>query len=129
MRFTRHLASDRERRAAALHHGALRQRKVNVNLGDAIRALDLHGSHGPIDVTIPATPKAVVSIVADTGDEITLRLPRDFAADLISLETTGFIDTTAFPDVQSGKPRGAAGTGAKSITLRAGAGRITLLAR
>jgi hypothetical protein len=111
--------------------------RVEVSLGDAVREVDLHGSHGPIEVAVPATTGAVITIVADTGDDIVLRLPRDFAADLITLETSGATDTSAFPDVQSGKGRGSAGLGATSITLRSvgaaraatAGGRLVLLVR
>jgi hypothetical protein len=109
--------------------------RVGVALGAAVRELDLRGSGGPIEVAIPSTKGAVITIIADTGDEVILRLPRDFAADAITLETGGPVDTAAFPDVQSGKGRGAAGAGAKSITVRSAAafggvgGRILVLAQ
>ena len=108
--------------------------RVAISLGAEVRELDVHASHGPIEVTVPATRGAILSIVADTGDDVVLRLPPDFAADAITLETGGAVDTAAFPDVRSGKGRGAAGLGAKSITVRSAApgstgGRVVLLAQ
>jgi hypothetical protein len=105
-----------------------------IALADAVRALDVHASRGAIDVSVPATKGAVIAIIADTGDDIVLRLPADFATDVITLDTGGPIDTAAFPDVQSGKGRGGAGLGAKSITVQSArtssvGGRIVLLAR
>lgn len=107
---------------------------VSVSLGTALAELDVHGSRGAIEITVPATKGAIVSITADTGDDILLRLPRDFAADVITLDTSGAIDSAAFPDVRSGQGRGIAGEGAKSITLRSArtgnaGGRIVLLAQ
>jgi len=94
--------------------------KVGVSLAPAsVKGLDLTASNAG----------AVISIVAATGDDVVLRLPRDFAADSITLETTGALDTLAFPDVQSGKGRGAAGAGAKSIAVRSSSGRISLVAQ
>jgi hypothetical protein len=102
--------------------------------GAEVAELDLHASNGAIDVTTPTTKGATITVVAETGDDITLHLPSDFAADFIVIDTVaGLVDTSAFPDVQSGKGRGTAGTGAKSITLSSVAvdggprGRIVLL--
>ncbi len=104
--------------------------KVGISLAPAaVKGLDLTASNGSIDVAVPSNAGAVISIVAATGDDVVLRLPRDFAADSITLETTGAIDTLAFPDVQSGKGRGAAGAGAKSIAVRSSRGRISLVAQ
>jgi hypothetical protein len=66
---------------------------------------------------------ATLSIVSDSGDVVTLRLPRDFATDALVLDAAA-VDTSAFPDVQAGKGRGQAGVGAKTITVQAG--RIVL---
>jgi hypothetical protein len=100
--------------------------KVGVAFGSAALAeLDLRASHGLIDVTTSAPAGATIIIVSETGDDVTLRLPRDFATDALLLEAPAErIDTTAFPDAASGRGRGEAGRGAKSITVRAG--RVTL---
>jgi hypothetical protein len=106
-----------------------------VDLGAAtLGTLEVHGSNGGLQVTAPTTPGASITIVAETGDDVVLRLAADFSADLITLETTGSVDTSAFPDVQPGKGRGAAGQGARSISVRcvrtgAAAGAIVLARR
>ncbi len=98
--------------------------KVGVALGSAVLAgLDLHASGGSIDASVSTTQGAVITLVSDTADVVTLRLPPDFATDALVLEAP-VVDTSAFPDVQAGKGRGAAGVGAKSITVQAG--RIVL---
>jgi hypothetical protein len=108
---------------------------VLVDLGAAtLGTLEVHGSLGRLQVTAPTTPGASITIVAETGGDVLLRLAADFSADLITLETTGTVDTSAFPDVQSGKGRGAAGQGARTITVRcvstgAAAGAIVLARR
>ena len=96
--------------------------KVVVTLvGAVISALELHASHGTVDVAIPATLGATIAIVSETGEDITLRLPEDFAADVVTIDgPSAKVDTTAFPDLQVGKGRGAAGTGARSISVRSG---------
>lgn len=94
---------------------------VVATLGGAMLGmLDLHGSHGNIDVTTPSRPGATITIVSETGQDVVLRLPADFAADAIALEAPR-VDTTAFPDLQLGKGRGEPGRGAKRITVRGGA--------
>ncbi len=104
--------------------------KVGVTLAStSLKGLDLTASNGALDVAVPSNAGAVISIVTATGDDIVLRLPRDFAADAVTLETTGVIDTAAFPDVQSGKGRGVSGAGAKSIAVRSSSGRISLVAQ
>lgn len=104
--------------------------KVGIALAAAtVKGLDLTASNGTIDVAVPSNAGAVIALVAATGDDVVLRLPRDFAADSITLETTGPVDTLAFPDVQSGKGRGPAGAGAKSIAVRSSSGRISLVAQ
>jgi hypothetical protein len=98
--------------------------KVVVSLvGTALGALDVHGSNGPLDVACSVMPGATLAFASETGDVVTLRLPRDFATDALALEAPS-VDTSAFPDVQAGKGRGEVGRGAKSITVRAG--RIVL---
>lgn len=93
--------------------------------GATLKSLELHGSLGKIEVTAPTTHDATILIVAETGDDVVLRLAPDFAADAIVLEAPPErIDTTAFPDLQRGNGRGEPGRGAKSITVRAG--RIVL---
>jgi hypothetical protein len=102
--------------------------KVGVSFDGAVLGeLDLHASHGVIDVSTPATKGATITIVSETNDEITLRLPADFAADSIVLDApAGMIDTAAFPDLAAGatKVRGEVGRGAKLISVRGG--RIVL---
>lgn len=100
--------------------------KVGVSLGGAALAeLDVHATSGPIDATTPATQGASITLVSETGDVVTLRLPRDFAADALVLDApAGAVDTSAFPDVRSGAGRGEPGRGTRSITVRAG--RIVL---
>ena len=97
---------------------------VGVSLaGAALAGLDVHASNGSIDASVSTTPGSVLSIVSDTADVVTLRLPRDFATDALVLQAPA-IDTSAFPDVQAGKGRGETGVGAKTITVQAG--RIVL---
>ena len=98
-----------------------------MSLTGVLANVSLHASHGALDVTVPASPGAVIEIVADTGDAITIHLARDFATEALTLDTQGAIDTSAFPDVMTGQARGALGAGAKSITARSmGAGAIVL---
>jgi hypothetical protein len=96
--------------------------KVGVSLGSAFLAeLDVRASNGAIDATTSVTQGASLTIVSETGDLVTLRLPRDFAADTLVLDApAGAVDTSAFADVQAGKGRGEVGRGAKTITVRAG---------
>ena len=99
--------------------------KVGVSLGSAALAgLDVHASNGSIDASVSTTQGAILSIVSDTADVVTLRLPLDFATDALVLMAPA-VDTSAFPDVQAGKGRGQAGVGAKTITVQAG--RIVLV--
>lgn len=100
--------------------------------GAVLGELDLHASHGTVDVTTSTTQGSTITIVSETGDDVTVRLPGAFSADTIVLETAaGKVDTSAFPDLQLGKGRGEAGKGAKSITVRsvaaAASGRIVLV--
>lgn len=89
--------------------------------GATLERLELHGSNGRMTVTTPATPGSTILLVAETGDEVVLRLRADFATDALVLEApAGAIDTTAFPGLQSGQGRGVPGSGATSITVRAG---------
>jgi hypothetical protein len=110
--------------------------KVGVSFaGVQLAELDLHASHGSVDVVVDTTKGAAITVVSETGDDITLHLAPDFAADAVTIETLpAQIDTTAFPDFVIGKGRGAAGAGAKTIMLRSGVtgglqGRIVLLSR
>ena len=80
--------------------------KVGLSLGGAALAvLDLQASNGPIDATTSATQGATLTIVSQTGDVVTLRLPRDFATDVARARCAS-VDSSAFPDVQAGKGRG-----------------------
>jgi hypothetical protein len=91
-----------------------------------LRSLELYGRSGRIEITSSATSNATILIVEETGGDVVLRLPPDFAADALVLEApAASIDTTAFPDLLPGAVgRGELGRGAKSITVRAG--RIVL---
>lgn len=101
--------------------------RAELDRASFIGSFELRGSLGAIDVTVPSNRAAVITVIAESGDPVILRLPPAFAADLVALETApGNIDVVAFPDVASGKGRGAAGQGAKSITVRT-TGRITLV--
>jgi hypothetical protein len=102
--------------------------------GAQLAELTLYASHGTIDVRTATTQGASITIVSETGDDITLHLPGDFQADAIVLDTaSGNVDTSAFTDMQAGKGRGAISAGAKLITVRSTAsgggasGRIVLL--
>lgn len=101
--------------------------------GAQLAELTLYASHGTIDVRTATTQGASITIVSETGDDITLHLPGDFQADAIVLDAAGGnVDTSAFADLQAGKGRGAIGAGAKLITVRSTAsggasGRIVLL--
>lgn len=60
--------------------------KVGLALASAALAeLDVHATNGAIDATTSATQGASLTLVSETGDLVTLRLPRDFAADAIVL--------------------------------------------
>ncbi|MEA2747565.1 MAG: hypothetical protein QOI41_1708 [Myxococcales bacterium] len=81
--------------------------------------LTLSASHGTVDVKTATTQGATITVVSETGDDVTLRLPADFQADSIVLDgAADKIDTSAFPDLQTGKGRGQVGAGAKLITVR-----------
>jgi hypothetical protein len=108
--------------------------KVGVAFDSAqLAELTLYASHGTIDVRTATTQGASITIVSETGDDITLHLPGDFQADAIVLDAaSGDVDTSAFADLQAGKGRGAIGAGAKLITVRSTApggasGHIVLL--
>ncbi|MDB4944085.1 MAG: hypothetical protein JWP97_3619 [Labilithrix sp.] len=99
-------------------------------LDGRLRNVSLHARSGPIDVSLVTTPGAALEVVSETGQDVTVRLRPTFAADLVTIETGGAIDTAAFPDVVVGKPRGAPGAGARSLVIRSvGGGRVTLAAR
>jgi len=108
--------------------------KVGVAFdGAQLAELTLYASHGTIDVKTATTQGATITIVSETGDDVTLRLPGDFQADAIALDAPADkIDTSAFADLQPGKGRGQVGLGAKLISVRTGApggasGRIVLV--
>jgi len=91
--------------------------------GAQLAELTLQASHGTIDVKTATTQGSVITIVSDTGDDITLRLPADFQADAILLDAPADkIDTSAFADVvHTGKGRGQLGLGARLISVRSSA--------
>jgi hypothetical protein len=108
--------------------------KVGVAFDSAqLAELTLYASHGTIDVRAATTKGASITIVSETGDDITLHLPGDFQADAIVLDAaSGNVDTSAFADLQAGKGRGEIGAGAKLISVRSNApsgtsGRIVLV--
>jgi len=109
--------------------------KVGVAFdGAQVGELTLSASHGTIDVKTATTQGAVITVVSETGDDVTLRLPPDFQADSIMLDgAADKIDTSAFADVKNGSGRGQPGAGAKLITVRSTAldggtsGRIVLV--
>jgi hypothetical protein len=109
--------------------------KVSVAVdGAQLAELTVTASHGAMDVKTATTQGATITVVSETGDDVTLRLPPDFQADAIALDgASGMIDTSAFADVKNGSGRGQADAGAKLITVRSAAtdggagGRIVLV--
>ncbi len=109
--------------------------KVSVAFdGAQVAELTVTASHGAMDVKTATTQGATITVVSETGDDVTLRLPPDFQADLITLGgSSGNVDTSAFADVKNGGGRGQAGAGAKLIEVRSSgtdggtAGRIVLV--
>lgn len=108
--------------------------KVSVAFdGAQLAELTVSASNGTIDAKTATTQGASITIVSETGDDVTLRLPADFQADAIALDAPADkIDTSAFPDLQPGKGRGQVGLGAKLISVRTVApggasGRIVLV--
>jgi hypothetical protein len=91
---------------------------VNVLLqGVRFKNLAVKAS-GNVEIAASATPSATISAVSDSGRNVVLWLPGDFAADAISLSAgRGSIDLSDFPDVRAGGGRGAAGAGFRSISL------------
>jgi len=109
--------------------------KVSVAVdGAQLAELTVTASHGALDVKTATTQGAIITVLSETGDDVTLRLPADFQADLITIAgASGNIDTSAFADVKNGRGRGQAGAGAKLIEVRSSAtdggtgGRIVLV--
>ncbi len=82
---------------------------------------------GAAAVSITPAKGAAISVTAH--DKATLALPNDFAADSITLETMGLqskVISADFPDVSTGKPRGAAGSGAASVVVKSEDDDVTL---
>lgn len=106
---------------------------VNVGSGDVsvtgtTGSLDVN-DNGSGDITASQTPAKGSTITLKGSFDVTLAVPKDFAADVINLtsDSATDLDTTAFPDVANGKGHGTAGTGAASITLESsGPGKVTL---
>ncbi len=73
---------------------------------------------GDAEVSVTPAQGSVISVSAEF--DALLRLPANFAADVVTLaaDEAKDIDTSAFPEVKSGLGYGAPGTGAKSITVR-----------
>lgn len=92
--------------------------------------LTIHAS-GDIHAVVPATKGASIEL-ASTGHDVTAVLPADFASNHVLLRgDSDQIDTSDFPDVTSGAPRGAIGTGlrfllADSTTYAGTTGRVVL---
>ncbi|MFO0678460.1 MAG: hypothetical protein U0169_18125 [Polyangiaceae bacterium] len=93
----------------------------------------VEASLGDVDLGVTPTVGSVVTVDIGTGTsglgDITLRLPKAFAADVVNLSVPsgGKVDLVAFPDVVSGQGRGAKGTGAASISATVhGGGDVTL---
>lgn len=109
--------------------------EVKVDLSASTLArLDVNAK-GDVDAKFPASKGASVSIVAEQADDIVARVPADFAADSVTLTAdpgsidNGFSDLTL--DESGHGTRGAAGTGAASISLTSkpfagSSGRVTL---
>lgn len=120
---------------------AVAARSGNGNVGVAFQSaqiaeLTVFASHGTIDVKTATTKGASITIVSETGNDVTLHLPADFQADTITLDAPASnIDTSAFADLQPGRGRGQAGAGAKLISVRTtggdggAGGRIVLVAQ
>jgi hypothetical protein len=86
--------------------------------GATIRELELRAAAGAIEATVPTSAGAKIAAIAEGGGDVTVRVPADFAADIVTLSAApGKIDTSAFPDVQSGRGRGPQGLGARGIEL------------
>jgi len=97
---------------AAVGNGGMTISAANATLAN----LGANSNGGDIEATIPSTKGANISFVSEKADDITIRLPADFAADAITLQADADkIDTTAFGDIQSGAGRGTAGVGAASL--------------
>jgi hypothetical protein len=100
----------------------------DVSVTGTVGSLNIN-DNGSGDITASHTPTKGSTIQAVGSFDISLALPSTFAADSITLtaDSATDIDTTAFPDVMSGKGRGTAGTGAASIALTtSGVGKLTL---
>ena len=78
-------------------------------------------NNGAGDVDVTVTPIKGSTVDASSGFDVIVRLPATFAADSITLSGKK-LDTADFPDVTSGKGRGNAGEGAKSITVASSSG-------
>lgn len=90
---------------------------------------------GDIDAELPATKGASISLVADSGDDITAKLPADFAADEVILQADADkIALGSFSEAKTGEGAGGygpAGTGLKLLKLTSksfagSTGKITL---
>ncbi len=99
----------------------------DVKVSGTIGSLSID-DNGAGDITASHTPAKGSDVSLKGGFGVSLAVPSNFAADLITLSanTATDIDTKAFPDVVSGKGHGTAGTGAASITLTGGLGAVVL---
>ena len=99
----------------------------DVKVSGTVGSLNVN-DNGAGDIVASHTPAKGTDVVLKGGFGVSLAVPKDFAADVITLsaDKPTDIDTTAFPDVTSGKGRGMAGTGAASISLTGGLGTVAL---
>ena len=83
---------------------------------------------GDMDVKVQPTKGATLSVTG--SDDITVRLPGDFASDSVTIEggmDETDIDTSAFSGMKSGSAFGTTGTGAASLNIKtSGVGKIVV---
>ncbi len=121
------------------NHSGCEALQITVPAGSAAKPLPLVVKAGQGDVTVTGTvgwldmnnndslgtlsashtPVKGAAISLKGGGDVSLAVPKDFAADLITLtaDKPTDVDTSAFSDVSTGKGRGVAGTGAGSLVL------------
>lgn len=104
---------------------------MTLALASAVIGTITASGNGDIDADVPATKGGKIALVADLAGDITVKLPADFAADTVVLESDT-VERGPFSDIAGG--RGAKGTGLSSLELRSkafagGTGGITLSAR
>lgn len=88
--------------------------------GGAIGTLEGNSNGGDIEISAPATKGGTISFQSEKSDDVTLRLPQDFAADNIVLNADEGKAISTFDDAKVGDGaggRGQAGSGLAQITL------------